>query len=123
VSSSSSSYETSDDDIHLAQCENISVQVRQDTVGVSYSKEDGEDGWTPVVKRRRKKLVSNVDRHTGSDSESEVDLSLSRETRFQVRDNIPGIYVRNGSTNRNVSWTPIKPSHISQRTRSRLKLT
>ena len=42
-------------------------------------------------------------------SDEEVDVRGSRDTHYEQRGKVPGIYVRNGRTTRNVKWTPIKP--------------
>lgn len=57
-------YEDSNDepDISLADCEDVDVDIRQGAVGVSYKKENGEEGLTPVVKRKRRKKTMNSSR-------------------------------------------------------------
>ena len=44
--SDSTEYENTDDDIKLVECDPVVVEMRQDTVGVKFTKE-GEEGWTP----------------------------------------------------------------------------
>ena len=100
----SSQYEDSDGDLHLLQCKDVDVEMRQGALGVKYSK-DGEDGWTKVVRRKKKRKAAcaNVS------GDSEIDVRGSRDTHYDVRENTPGLYIRKGCTNRNISWTPIKP--------------
>ena len=42
-----------EDEIKLAECRQVEAEVREGNVGVRYVKV-GEEGWTPVVRRRRK---------------------------------------------------------------------
>ena len=47
-------YEDNEEDkIKFAECGQVEAEVREGKVGVRYVK-DGEEGWTPVVRRRRK---------------------------------------------------------------------
>jgi len=41
-------YEESNGEIHLLECENVSLEARQDKFGVKYKDNDGDEGWTPV---------------------------------------------------------------------------
>ena len=51
----STSYESSEDDaIHLLECDQVSMELKEDKLGVTYT-EDGEQGCTPVVKSRKRK--------------------------------------------------------------------
>ena len=44
----------SDDDVRLAECGLVAVEVRKEKVDVWYVR-DEEEGWAPVVRRKRKK--------------------------------------------------------------------
>ena len=90
--------------------------------GVSYRTEDGEEGWTPVIKKRRtRSKKSSRTSESGSDkSGSEIDVSCSRLVKYEKREGAPGlaIYRRGPAT-----WTPIrsakKTGPIASRTRSK----
>lgn len=52
----------------------------------------------------------------GSEGESEVDIRNSRDTRYEIRNNTPGIYVRKGCTNRFMAYLGRPPYSLrSQR--------
>ena len=65
--------------------------MRNGEIGIKYVK-DGEVGWTPVVRRRRKKSPRS------EEGESSGDLNVNDKRRSLVRyrkvDGIPGLYPR-----------------------------
>ena len=68
-----SEYGSSEDEaINLADCDQVSVEVKKDKVGVK----DGVKGWTPMVKRRK---------NSCGNSDSEVDIGRSRDTHYEER--------------------------------------
>ena len=54
-------------------------------------------------------------------SDNELDVSGARQVCYEERGNVPGLSVRRGCTRSSLSWTPVKPSPISSRTRAKLK--
>ncbi len=54
-------YEDIREDAKLEDCGSVEVEMRNGEMGVKYVK-DGEVGWTPVVRRRRKKSTRSVRR-------------------------------------------------------------
>ena len=64
----------------------MEVELRNGEIGVMYIK-DGEVGWTPVVRRRRKKCARS------EESESSGYVNDKRKSLLQYRkvDGIPGI--------------------------------
>ena len=104
--------------VDLTTCESVLYEMRDRIPRVKYMK-NGTEGWTPVVKRSRRRKMPNNDSGTcnsSSDtSESELDVSYSRMVQYSVRDGIPGVSIHR----RNVIWKPVMPSPVSSRTRSR----
>jgi hypothetical protein len=100
---------------NLLDCEDVKYESRDYIPGVSYKTLEGNEQWTPVVRRKRaKQRVCEAD--TDSDSSgSEVDVSCSRLVEFHKKDGVPGLNIyRRGPT----VWTP-----IALRTRSRTSKT
>ena len=93
----------------------MKYESRDYTPGVSYKTLEGNEQWTPVVRRKGTKLkVSEGDSDSDS-SGSEVDVSCSRLIEFHKKDGVPGLNIyRRGPT----VWTP-----IALRTRSRTSKT
>ena len=95
--------------------------MRQSTPGVQYVK-DGEQNWTPVVrKRKRGKTMHTKESTSTSSSDSELDIGTARQVYYQECGQVPGLYVRRGCTSSSVSWLPIAPSPVFSRTRARTK--
>ena len=88
--------------------EHVGVEVRPNVVEVKYVN-NGMDGWTAVVKRNKRSRKSSTNVNS---TDSDVNISGSRDTHYEERDDIPGICTRTGSTNGNVSWTPININSI-----------
>ncbi len=102
--------------------------MRDDVPGVTFFAEDGSQGWTPVVRQKRRTVTRPQKTQTpsptkpgSSDEELEVHLRKARQVEYKERDSTPGLQMRLGCTNRSFKWTPIAPSPVSTRTRSRLK--
>ena len=94
----------------LTACENI-YEKRDEVPGVNYTL-NGSETWTPVVKRKRRRSSASS---TDESSSSELDVSCSREVQYQERNGAPGLSIHR----RNVRWTPVMPSPVASRTRSR----
>ena len=77
---------------------------------------DGNETWTPVIKRKRRPRRSSTEDRSSS---SELDVSCSRMVQYQEHNGAPGLSIHR----RNVGWTPIEPSPVASRTRSRTKDT
>ena len=118
--------------VDLKECSEVVYERKGDTHGVKYACEDGEEGWTPVVAKRRRCKVptrliqlrapphvrSTLPDSTDSDSDtSGSDCSLNIPSGANVEYSLchgkPGLKVASNSTS---TWTP-----IASRTRSRLK--
>ena len=115
--------------VDLKECSEVVYERKGDTHGVNYVCEDVEEGWTPVVaKRRRHKVPTRLIRlrapphvrATLPDSNSDSDTSGSdcslnvppgANVEYSLHHGKPGLKVASNST-----WTP-----IASRTRSRLK--
>ena len=84
---------------------------------------DGRDGWIPVRKRCcQTKSKMPQQRSVSSDTESsssDIDVSCCRRVEYSVHDSDSGLTV----FRRNAIWTPIEPSPVASRlrTKSRFK--
>ena len=115
---SESSHEIPD----LTKCLDVVYERRECVTGVSYRTEDGEEGWTPVIKKKRtRSRMSSRSSESGSgESGNEIDVSCSRLVKYEKREGAPGlmIYRRGPAT-----WTPIRSAKkigpIASRTRSK----
>ena len=100
---------------NLSDCEDVKYESCDYTPEVSYKTLEGNEQWTPVVRRKRTKLkVSEGDSDSDS-SGSEVDVSCSRLVEFHKKDGVPGLNIYR---RRPTVWTP-----IALRTRSRSSKT
>ena len=102
----------------LTDNKEVSFELRGEIPGLKCIKGDGEAEWTPVVRRRREK---STNRSRNSSSNDAIDVQHARDVHYEERNSIPGLYVRQGCTMSSVSWTTVKPSPISSRTRTRFK--
>ena len=50
---STTEFASCDEEVELAKCDKVVYEKRDDVAGVQYRK-DGEEGWTPVTRRRQK---------------------------------------------------------------------
>ena len=100
---SESAHETPD----LAKCLDVGYERRECVPGVSCRTEGGEEGWIPVVKKRRtRSRKSNRSSESGSDeSGNKIDVSCSRIVKYEKQEGAPGltIYCRGPAT-----WTLIR---------------
>ena len=110
--------------LDLSKCQDVRYESRNYIPGVSYKSVDGEEGWTPVIRRKRKTVrLRRSSEHESSMSGSEVDVSCSRKVEYEKRNEIPGLNIyRRGP----VEWTPIQAAActnpvepIAARTRSK----
>ena len=99
--------------VNLTACENVVYEKRDEVPGVNYTL-NGSETWTPVVKRKRRRSSASS---TGDSSSSDLDVSCSRKVQYQERNGAPGLSIHR----RNVKWTPVMPSLVASRTRSRTK--
>ena len=83
---------------------------------------DDDDEWVPVVKKKRRKRrePESESESVSDDSGDELRVKFAREVRYQVKDGTPGLRIRRGNTMHSWKWTPIAPSPIATRTRSRI---
>ena len=88
--------------------------MRDDIPGVRFV-ENGNEKWTPVVRKRRGRTRLK-DNNVGE--ADDLHLKDARQVEYQERDNVPSLYVRRGCTMDSVSWIEIAPSPISSWTRS-----
>ena len=119
-------------EVDLTECTNIQYAMKDGVHGVSYTGNLEEQGWTPVVGRRRRRSVPDFVKrrfprdhpihHRGSDAESESDEEAldnaiptggTATVDYMMIDNTPGLMVKTRCTR---AWTP-----IAARTRGRLK--
>ena len=112
---SSTSAEEVNEPVDLTTCETVTYEERNEVPGVKYSL-DGNEAWTPVIRRKRRRRCSSTD---DSSSSSELDVSCSRMVEYEEHKGAPGLSIHR----RNVRWTPIEPSPVAFRTRSRTKDT
>ena len=59
---------------------------------------DGNKGWIPVVKKRRKRTCKLKDDEsepvsTSDDSGDELKVEFAREVRYKVKDGTPGVRI------------------------------
>ena len=114
----------SQDGLDLSKCQDVRYESRDYIPGVSYKSVDGEEGWTPVIRRKRKTVkLRRSSESESSTSGSEVDVSCSRKVEYEKRNETPGLNIyRRGP----VEWTPIQAATctnpvepIAARTRSK----
>ena len=114
----------SQDGLDLSKCQDVRYESRDYIPGVNYKSVDGEEGWTPVIRRKRKTVkLRRSSESKSSTSGSEVDVSCSRKVEYEKRNEIPGLNIyRRGP----VEWTPIQAATctnpvepIAARTRSK----
>ena len=116
--------------VDLKSCLDVHYENREGVHGVLVHDERGEQKWTPVYGRRRKRVRLNEvqlqrfpahcrpsqlsDPETSS-SDSDVPLTIPKdaEVKYSVIDGTPGLSI---ATNRTHTWTP-----IASRTRARTK--
>ena len=118
--------------LNLETCTEVQYESRDGVHGVSYHvAEEGEQGWTPVVGKRKKRghvpcfvrrrfpSDHQIQDNPSSDSGSSSDLDLDdvipsrvADVQYKVVDGKPGLSV---STRKTYAWTP-----IAARTRARM---
>ena len=118
--------------LNLETCTEVQYESRDGVHGVSYHvAEEGEQGWTPVVGKRKKRghvpcfvrrrfpSDHQIQDSSSSDSGSSSDLDLDNvipsgvaDVQYKVVDGKPGLSV---STRKTYAWTP-----IAARTRARM---
>ena len=99
-------------EIKLEYLGSVEVELRNVEKGMKYVK-DGEVGWTPVVRRRRKKCA----RSEKSESSGYVYDNRRSLVRYRKVDGIPGIYIRENL--KSSRWVTVKPIPIVSRTRTK----
>lgn len=118
--------------VDLVECSDVQYAMKDGVHGVSYTSHLGEQGWTPVIGRRKKRSIPDYVKrrfppdhpihHQDSDAESESDEEAldnaiptggKANVDYLVIDNTPGLIVKTRCTR---AWTP-----IAARTRARLK--
>ena len=103
IDDSTTEFASCDEEVELAKCDKVVYEKRDGVAGVQYRK-DGEEGWTPVTRRRRKVRPRR---------NSDVCIPDGAAVMFKKLAGTPGLSVR---TRRTRKWVP-----IASRTRSRLK--
>ena len=75
----------------LTKCLNVEYEDHECVPGVNYTTLDGKEGWTPVIKKRRRTARVNRSSESESDeSANEIDVSCSRLVKYEKREGIPG---------------------------------
>ena len=107
----------------LKTCQSVSYEKRDGVPGVQYFDEDGQEGWTPVVKKKRKrKPGAGVKEDSEESSDEELPIRAARQAKYKEKEGIPGLSVRYGNTMHSWKWTPIRTTTpIAYRTRTRIK--
>ena len=109
--------------VDLAVCPDVQYKMKDGVHGVSYTGHLGEQGWTPVVGRRKKRTVPDYIKrrfppdhpihHQESDVESESDEEAldnaiptggKASVDYMMIDNTPGLITKTRCTR---AWTPI----------------
>ena len=112
-------------ELDLSTCTVVECEQQGEIPGVKFTTASGDEGWTPVVSRRRKKCVSATSLRSAECSESSDDelqsLKSARSVRYEERGGAPGLLVRRGCTMSSRKWRAIVPSPIATRTRTRVK--
>ena len=118
---------STEEPVNLANCESVVYEMKDQVPGVRYTPPDGgDDKWTPVVKKTRGKKhlkssegCSPIDYTdlTSDSSSSELDVYCSRLVEYSIREGVPGLAIHH----RNTAWSPIAPSPVAARTRSRTR--
>ena len=108
----------------LKTCQSVSYEKRDGVPGVQYFDEDGQEGWTPVVKKKRKrKPGAGVKEDSEESSDEELPIRAARQAKYKEKEGIPGLSVRYGNTMHSWKWTPIRTTTpIAYRTRTRIKV-
>ena len=89
----------------LTKCLDVEYEDHECVPGVNYTTLDGKEGWTPVIKKRRRTARVNRSSESESDeSANEIDVSCSRLVKYEKREGIPGLKI---CCRRPATWTPI----------------
>ena len=117
--------------IDLAKCQEVVYEMREGKPGVKFTKGDDE-GWTPVVRkcnRKKTNVVHSTPTHSQRVERCELsgdeDLKITAHTRsvkYRVVDGTPGLRIQRSNTMSSVSWEPVVPTPIAQRTRTKSKV-
>ena len=92
-----------DDDVRLAECGVVAVEVK-------YVRDD-EEGWAPVVRRKRKKCAGCV-------GDGELRVDRGSVISFRNLNGVLAISICDGGFSH---WVAVKPSLVSSRTRTKCK--
>ena len=100
--------------VDLRSCVVVEYEKHGDVHGVKFRNET-EEGWTPVVKRRRRQSKPCV----SDSSDDELFIPEHATVKYHLsKDGTPGLHLR---TKRTRGWTPIMPSPVAFRTRTRTR--
>ena len=117
-----SSDDYDEDVLDLVDCEEVSFEVRHDDPGLKYKRNSDKEGWTRVERRKGKRRQTFGGKEHDEYSGNELDVVGARQVKYEERDDVPGLYIRRGNTPSSVTWTPIKPSPITSRLRTKTKI-
>ena len=107
-----SDFESCDDEeVKLVECDEVVYEKKDGVAGVQFRK-DGEEGWTPVSRRRSSRRKMGPGRTSGNPVDP-VTIPEGASLFFDPVAGTPGLSVR---TRRARNWLP-----IATRTRNRLK--
>ena len=100
--------------VDLKSCVVVEYEKHGDVHGVKF-RNDTEEGWIPVVKRRRRRSKPPF----SDSSDDELWIPEHASVKYHLDgDGTPGLHLR---TKRMQDWTPIMPSPVASRTRTRIR--
>ena len=78
-----------------------------------------------MVKKRRKRTCKRKEDESecvfaSDESSDELKVKFAREVRYEVKDGTPGLKIQRSNTTQSWKGTPIAPSSIANRTRTRI---
>ena len=116
-------------EFELSKCTGVEFEQQGETPGVKFTTASVDEGWTPVVPRRRKKCAASTGSAECSESECSASgsddelqsLKSARSVKYEERGGVPGLLVQKGCTMSSRKWSAIAPSPVATRTRTKVK--
>ena len=76
----------------------MNYETRNRAPGVRFRMPDGEEGWTPVVRKRsrsrRQDRMPRQDEDSGSDSDSDLRRAITaKKITYSIKDSVPGLRI------------------------------
>ena len=103
--------------VDLLKCEEVNYETRNRAPGVRFRMPDGEEGWTPIVRKRsrsrRQDRMLRQDEDSGSDSDSDLRRAITaKKITYSIKDSVPGLRIQRANTMSSVSWYLSNPAQL-----------